>query len=257
VGLHFDSNRPMTLSVSYRASNAGSLDLTTVEQPSRSTAGQPVKIMANPRVSTTEAAAVQMVVFNGDTGNLACELAVGCPAPSTEWSDHGETGNDHVTGRSTVVIKMPDGAPYPGDLIEDILEYRKHRAFQLSQSPDFDEARFQQLEDRLRSVPDGDHLSSIRAYHRFDFTFEAKLRFVSEDDEVSLVNVRTVNVSAGGVKVQLDCLRPAGERVWLLVAHRGSVFVLPARIAWSRDTSAGLMFAGAPTTAKRMKARQS
>jgi hypothetical protein len=137
-----------------------------------------------------------------------------------------------------------DGQPYAGDLMSDILEYRMLRSRQLcGMALDIaTTVRLSELERRLRSRPK--HALArpeARAYHRYDCRFTAKV--ISTNGSLpQLVEVR--DMSAGGVKIgpvphDLD----AGDAVWLEL--EGSV-MLPARIAWTRDGYAGLMFAGAP-----------
>lgn len=176
-----------------------------------------------------------------------CETAVGCVVPSPQAFAFEDEGGIGIDGKVRPRIRMPDGSPYPGDLLDDILEYRQLRTQQLAQSSEADEARLVELENRLRAVPNEGETAFIRAYHRFDLSVRAKLRHGIGED-VRLSDALIVNVSAGGVKLKLDVVPPEGDRVWLLLPRHDAIVILPARVAWSRGEAVGLMFAGAPTT---------
>lgn len=180
-------------------------------------------------------------------GDETCEEPLGCVALSPCGFVVEDDGYVGVDGKVRTRIRMPDGHPYPGDLLDDILEYRQLRTQQLAQSSEADEARLAELENRLRAIPNEGETAFIRAYHRFDVSIRAKLRHGIGED-VRLSDVVTVNVSAGGVKLKLDEIPPEGERVWLMLPRYDAIVVLPARVAWSRGEAVGLMFAGAPTT---------
>ncbi len=161
-------------------------------------------------------------------------------------SDVGHQRIDSGAANETVAV-MPDGTPYPGDLIGDIVAYRDLRANMLSGSlSDADIERCNLLEDRLRGQKEVfiDGKPFIRSFNRFDYSFHARLRV---GDGTPLIDVQVADISAGGVKIRIEDSLPMGERVWLVVSHKGASVVLPSRVAWAKQNALGLMFAGAPS----------
>jgi len=141
---------------------------------------------------------------------------------------------------------MPSGEPYPGDLLTDILEYRRIRARVLGGGvlPKSMTSRYEALQNLMGAVT-GKDKGRGRAFHRFDLRVAASLR-MAEGRSVKVIDVGVDNMSAGGVKLAGAGARPAGERVELLMdAGDGRTVVLPARVAWMRGSALGLMFAGA------------
>ena len=142
--------------------------------------------------------------------------------------------------------KMPTGEPYPGDLLADILEYRRVRARVLGGGvlhPSLT-GRHQTLEDHLGTVT-GEDKGRGRAFHRFALRVPATLR-LAQGRSVRAVEVGVDDISAGGVKLVGAGERVAGERVELLMdTADGRTVILPARVAWMRGPALGLMFAGA------------
>ena len=141
---------------------------------------------------------------------------------------------------------MPTGEAYPGNLLADILEYRRMRARVLGGTtlPEAQEGRYAELQTLLCASESQDR-GHGRAYHRFDIRVPATLR-VAEGRTVRATAVGVDNISAGGVRLEGAKARAAGERVELLMdAGQGRTVVLPARVAWMRGSSVGLMFAGA------------
>lgn len=153
----------------------------------------------------------------------------------------GEIDTDVITNPL-----MPNGEPYPGNLLADILEYRRMRARVLGGStlPASHESRYADLQGLLCASESG-RTGHGRAYHRFDIRVPATLH-VSKGRTLEALRVGVDNISAGGVKLQGASARVAGERVELLMdAGQGRVVILPARVAWMGRGALGLMFAGA------------
>lgn len=236
----------MTLAVSERASNAG-----RTRRPGPPAAEPRAARPTKPRVVLVSGPGVG---FHGAVGDFGCESStLGCPAPAGVPAFGSEAGLHRADGKETPIVRMPDGSLYPGDLVTDILDYRRFRALALTHPSVLADPRLQELEERLRAVPREDGGLNVRAYHRFDIALKLKLR-VTNDERAVLLDVETQNVSAGGMKISIPQERPAGERVWVLLTRGSSVVILPARIIWSRGPAAGLMFAGAPS-AKRIEPR--
>lgn len=141
---------------------------------------------------------------------------------------------------------MPTGEPYPGDLLTDILEYRRIRARVLGGGvlPKSLTHRYETLQNLMGAVT-GKDKGRGRAFHRFDLRVPAALR-MADGQNVKVIDVGVDNLSAGGVKLAGAGARAAGERCELLMdAGDGRTVVLPARVAWMRGPALGLMFAGA------------
>lgn len=163
------------------------------------------------------------------------------PGPAGACTAFGDTDTSVQTNPPT-----PDGEPYPGNLLADILEYRRMRARVLGGStlPASHESRYAELQSNLCASESG-RSGHGRAYHRFDLRVPATLR-VSKGRTLETLDVGVDNISAGGVKLQGASARAAGERVELLMdAGQGRVVILPARVAWMGGSALGLMFAGA------------
>lgn len=173
----------------------------------------------------------------------------GCHAPASASFHCARLGDTETSGRTWPTVFMPDGSAYPGDLIEDILEYRALRARMLAGDTVQPQQRssFATLEERVRSrdLPNEGGRAHVRAYHRFDLSIAAKLRILRPKGSET-IDVRIENVSAGGVKISADRELEDGMAVWLVMPRGGSLVVLPSRVAWCRSGNAGLMFAGAP-----------
>lgn len=156
---------------------------------------------------------------------------------------------DGEQARLEPLVVGPDGAPYPGVLLDDILEYRALRAHMLAGNridPDA-HARYLELELRLRAREEpGTERGHLRAFHRFDVQITAGVRFwIGSERVLGLAAVE--NISAGGVKLMVPEAPAVGDAVWLqLRLPGGALAILPSRVIWARGNAVGLMFAGAP-----------
>ncbi len=163
------------------------------------------------------------------------------PAAAGECAGLGDEDPGEVAGPV-----LPSGHPYPGDLVPDILEYRRIRARVLGGGvlPKSLAGRYASLEDHLGALT-GEDKGRGRAFHRFNLRVPATLR-VADGRTVRVAEVGVDDISAGGVKIVGAGPRVAGERVELLMnAGVGRTVILPARVAWMRGPDVGLMFAGA------------
>ncbi len=191
-------------------------------------------------------AMVKMVRAPGCTqgGATACEVPSLLSLAPEQGAFMAAAVGD-TTAEANRGATLPDGNPYPGDLLADILEYRTLRACALrgqDLGPTARE-RYKSLQSLLCASDERE--GHGRAYRRFDLRMPARLR-ISRGRSVDTVEVGIDNVSAGGVKLFGGSARAEGERVELVLAdtERRTV-VLPARVAWMRGPSLGLMFAGA------------
>lgn len=177
-------------------------------------------------------------------GTVGCEdFTEGVAAPMTPSTASTHQGVDSLGG---TIIRLPNVASYPGDLITDILEYRHLRARSLN--GDRLGPRSLQRYTELRTVlcaMEDTRFRHGRSYNRFAIDMPAKVR-IDRRGECSICDVRLENISAGGVRVAGMVDQAEGDAVELLLAasHFRTV-VIPARIAWMRDAWTGLMFAGA------------
>lgn len=162
------------------------------------------------------------------------------PVPG-ECAGIGDRGINDVEGPV-----MPTGEPYPGDLLADILEYRRIRARVLGGGvlPKSLTHRYETLQNLVGAVTGRDK-GRGRAFHRFDLRVPAALR-MADGQGMKVIDVGVDNMSAGGVKLAGAGARAEGERCELLMdAGDGRTVILPARVAWMRGAALGLMFAGA------------
>lgn len=189
------------------------------------------------------------------SGNAPCEGSeTSTCAPASGAFAPAQWGITDIHGKSWTPVSLPDGRPYPGDLVSDILKYRTLRARALS-GVGFGprrRARFERLEELMRSHDDPFQppRRHVRAYHRFDYRFSAKVRFDHErDGTTNIEDAEVENISAGGVKLAAAPEVEVGQKAWLIIEHGKTTVTMPSRVAWKRDGAAGLMFAGAPSWA--------
>lgn len=177
------------------------------------------------------------------------QLSSYLPALTPKPEPRGEVGRV-LAGEAghPVLFDGPDGTEYGGQLIDEILEYRRLRSqwlrgglasLPLAQ-------RFQALQQRLRQPP-APPPASERAFCRFDCWFPATLRFTS-DDELSCW-VRDFGVDGAQLKIEGHAIE-ANALVWLAmdlqVDGRRRSDVLAARVAWVDGDYLGLAFTGPP-----------
>ena len=144
-----------------------------------------------------------------------------------------------------------DGSRYEDDLIRDVLEYRalRWRALRGESTTSQDTERFQLLESRLRQAQDDGPQAQLRMFSRFDCEFAGRVIYQGPHGAPIATNVAVQDISAGGVKVSTDQDFEEGERVelvFLIDDESQTVVNLPARVAWKKPGTAGLMFAGPP-----------
>lgn len=178
------------------------------------------------------------------TGEQRCDPPVqtlSAAAIRGECTGVGDTATTDLAGPL-----LPTGEPYAGDLLADILEYRRVRARVLGGGvlPQSLAERHKILEDHLGTVT-GEDKGRGRAFHRFEVRVPATLR-LAQGATVRVAEVGVDDISAGGVKLVGAGARVEGERVELLMdTTDGRTVILPARVAWMRGAALGLMFAGA------------
>jgi hypothetical protein len=153
-------------------------------------------------------------------------------------------------GAPATVVR-PDGEPYRGNLLADIVVYRNLRlkAVRDGAVPDDMQARFDQLDEALRK-PRG--IGSERgAFVRFPLDVPGVLIWEADPGRVDDVHVREISadgatVTAPDVGVEVD------STCWLSIPALGRDgsrrVVLGSRAVWTRGGEIGLVFAGTLAT---------
>ncbi len=157
-----------------------------------------------------------------------------------------------------IAAAMPDGSLYDGDLLSDVVEYRGLRNRELRRELETNKkVRLHDLERALRGVRSSSGPARLRAFHRYECSFTAEVQISREanpapehkDLEDGVFTVQVVDVSAGGLKA--DSTHPVipGVLAFVVLSVGREAITFPARIAWVRSDSFGLMFAGAAGSA--------
>lgn len=205
---------------------------------------EPCDPTAAPPTDAGAGAETGMLALRGTT-----QLSAHLPVRAAEPERRGEAGRV-LAGEAghPVLFDGPDGTEYGGQLIDEILEYRRLRSQWLRgglASPT-QRQRFGTLQKRLRQPP-APPPASERAFCRFDCWFPATLRFTS-DEELSCW-VRDFGVDGAQLKIEGHAIEP-NSLVWLAmelrVDGRPRSDVLAARVAWADGDYLGLAFTGPP-----------
>jgi hypothetical protein len=172
------------------------------------------------------------------------------PAPRTR-SDAPQDGWKRVEAVS------PEGVPYAGDLISDVILYRnlRLRFVRGDSMPPMVRTSFEALEDRLGS-PAIERLDPDRKreFSRYAVSFPAQLRFHRGEDQGLPVEVCDFGVGGARVRCGDGVLLDLDELTWLaidLVGQSGArTIVFTARVVWMQGGDMGLVFSGAPGWAR-------
>lgn len=165
---------------------------------------------------------------------------------------NGEGGVSPVRAVPCISARDPEGQPYDGDLIADVVRYRDLRAQSLSGellgSERFDELAV--LEARLRQprpnvATSDDAPAVLRSFYRFECDFPARIKAGIVD---APFDVR--DISAGGVKLVGEHRFTPGDTAALVVVIGPHRLAFPSRVAWVKEDCFGLMFAGAARPAQ-------
>lgn len=146
----------------------------------------------------------------------------------------------------------PDGKPYAGNLLFDVLVYRSLRARQMAGLAlnAEDEAKLSALESSLRPTEAQQSAPVRRNFLRFDTSDIDGIALARYGEPVVTMS-GTLDLGGGGICVRTSLSLEAGESVSVHVSGQGEdrhrTVVLPARVAWSRGGKVGLMFAGGPS----------
>lgn len=158
----------------------------------------------------------------------------------------------------------PDGKPYNGNVLGDIVLYRNLR-LRMVRSGRLDEtltSRYDQLQVALRMPPaNAEEESDLdrRAFARFICDVPGKLGFDDRrgpDDAIQLLDVAIdgARITAPSTDVQTNAL------CWLslpLIGPQGlRTVVFTSRVVWVRPDELGIVFSGAPSWAARSRDRE-
>ncbi len=154
--------------------------------------------------------------------------------------------------RHPVVATYGDGTAYPGNFIDDILNYRRlrtrsHRGDQMQVE---DREAYDGLERGLR-LPHDDS-QGRRYFIRFECDIPAKLRFSDRGEMAATV----LDMGVDGAKLRVvDHQVDHDAIVWLAIhlVYRGraSTVAFTSRVVWTCKDHVGLGFAGAPDWEQR------
>lgn len=174
------------------------------------------------------------------------------PLEQAATAANGDGSVASVRAVPWVSARDPDGKPYDGDLIADVVRYRELRSQSLSGEilggEAFDELAA--LEARLRQprpsvTASDDEPAVLRSFFRFECDFPARIRAGIVDAQF---DVR--DISAGGVKLVGEHRFTPGDTASLVVEVGSHHLAFPSRVAWVKDDCFGLMFAGAARPAR-------
>lgn len=154
--------------------------------------------------------------------------------------------------RHRVSATLPDGTPYPGDLLEDIVAYRslRTRVLRGEYIDDAETRRLRALERRLRAHSYGEQ--GAREYHRYECRVPASLRQIAGSNcAVTLVDIAVdgARLHAPGHQVTRNTL--AWLAIGVVANGLPQTLVFPGRVAWVDGDQLGLSFSGTPGWARR------
>lgn len=178
-------------------------------------------------------------------------------ASAEGWPRGASMPDDDARIVRRLVASSRSGDDYPGDLWNDILDYRALRMRELGGvhlgGPHM--GRIAELEQRLRT----DDRGRARQFERY--TCRAKVAISVARAELPIgsrprIDATLADLSAGGAKLEFARASGIDEgseiEVWIEEAGGPEGVALPARVIWVRPGELGLMFAGAPRRARSL-----
>lgn len=177
------------------------------------------------------------------------------PDPSAEPESEAALDHEVLAGEvlagpegQAISFEGPDGQTFGGQLIEDIIEYRRLRSLHLrgGLATGAQRDHFATLQQRLRQPPAPPPVSQ-RAFCRFSCWFPASIR--TSDGSEQPCWVRDFGVD--GAQLKLDDHQLKRQRVVWLALHLlydgvGRSEILTARVVWTDEEFVGLAFTGPP-----------
>ena len=152
---------------------------------------------------------------------------------------------------SRVEAHAPDGTPYGGDLVGDVILHRNLRLRLLRQhtvAPSV-QRRFEMLDERLRTRPGpATPPRCSRVFTRFTCSIPARLRCTPDDVDGRTAQV--IDLSAGGARLRATNTLQLDDLCWILVelvtTNGPNTMVFPSRVVWKHGDEMGVVFSGAP-----------
>ena len=183
-----------------------------------------------------------------DADDVADVEARDVPRPRTHresWT--GPAVQARTEERHRVVARHRDGHTYAGSLVDDVVRYRELRTRRQrgdEQTP-AELQRYEDLDEALREPEDDE--GGDRAFHRFETSFPARLRF-SDGSEVAAV---VLDMGVDGAKLRAQGHQIGHDAIVWLAIHlvsrgRALTVVFTSRVMWTCRDHLGLGFAGAP-----------
>lgn len=205
-------------------------------------------------------------VTSGATLRQTVDHAVVAPSPRGGVPAPGDTMDDLEIRRPGAALARvlepkrrrikalrPNGRPYEGDLVGDIMVFRdlQLRVTRRESISKDELAVLQGFTKSFRQPPDDPSpYASLRRFVRFRCRVPARLRWLEGNVE-QIAAVELEDLSVGGARVTWhDHPLHEGVVTWLVIdtviGARTRTLVFPTRVAWATPTEVGLQFAGMP-----------
>ena len=155
--------------------------------------------------------------------------------------------------RHRVKALRPDGRPYEGDLVGDILMFRDLQ-LRMTRHDSITPGELEDLKrctEAFRQPPDDPSpYASLRRFVRFRCRFPARVRWLEgQAERIASVDVEDFGVGGARLRWREHPLHE-GIVAWLVidtvVRARTRTLVFPTRVAWATPNEIGLQFAGMP-----------
>ncbi|MEM9459254.1 MAG: FHA domain-containing protein [Myxococcota bacterium] len=155
--------------------------------------------------------------------------------------------------RRRIKALRPNGRPYEGDLVGDIMVFRDLQ-LRVTRRDSISKDELEVLQGFTKSFrqpsDDPSPYASLRRFVRFRCRVPARLRWLEGNAE-QIAAVDLEDLSVGGARVTWhDHPLHEGVVTWLvidtMIGARTRTLVFPTRVAWATPTEVGLQFAGMP-----------
>lgn len=153
--------------------------------------------------------------------------------------------------RHRLTALRPDGSPYRGDLVGDILVFRdlQLRVMRRDSITPLEQELLQRFSESFRQpADDPSPYAGLRRFVRFRCRFPARVRWLEGSLEDSAAVV-VQDLGVGGARLTWrDHHLDVGVVAWLVIdvttGSRARTLVFPTRVAWVTPHEVGLQFAG-------------
>ncbi|MCH9686259.1 MAG: FHA domain-containing protein [Deltaproteobacteria bacterium] len=198
----------------------------------------------------------------GDTQDDVAAKPAGLSPPGAQPSGLPPSGSQQARAVARIIPReperhalaavRPDGRPYSGDLVGDILVFRdlQLRMVRQEQLLPVEQGLLQRFASAFAQPETGDPspFAGLRRFVRFRCRFPARVRWISDGVEhTAAVMVQDLGVGGARLAWRQHSLR-VGIVAWLVidmvVRGRARTLVFPTRVAWASGPELGLQFAG-------------